>query len=45
MDLDAASNTVGLMADCCIGGPVASYLIRRHALLLILWPGCGRAWS
>lgn len=32
MELGIASNTVGLIAACCIGGPIASYLIRRHNL-------------
>ncbi len=32
MELGIASNTVGLIAACCIGGPIANYLIRRHAL-------------
>ncbi|MCQ4327130.1 sodium/glutamate symporter [Stutzerimonas stutzeri] len=33
MELGIASNTVGLIAACCIGGPIANYLIRRHALI------------
>ncbi|HAY5198946.1 TPA: sodium/glutamate symporter [Escherichia coli] len=32
MELGIASNTVGLIAACCIGGPIANYLIRRHGL-------------
>ncbi|TLX56490.1 sodium/glutamate symporter [Stutzerimonas nosocomialis] len=32
MELGIAGNTVGLIAACCIGGPIANYLIRRHRL-------------
>ena len=32
IELGMASNMVGLIAACVIGGPVASYLMRRHAL-------------
>lgn len=33
MELGIASNTVGLIVTCCIGEPIASFLIRRHALI------------
>ncbi|MBQ1784339.1 MAG: sodium/glutamate symporter [Gammaproteobacteria bacterium] len=29
-ELGVAANTIGLIASCLIGGPIASYLIRRH---------------
>ncbi|MDF3607486.1 sodium/glutamate symporter [Paracoccus sp. DMF-8] len=32
MELGVAANTVGLIAACVIGGPVAAFLIRRNAL-------------
>ncbi|ELF6204777.1 TPA: sodium/glutamate symporter [Pseudomonas putida] len=32
MELGIASNTVGLIAACCIGGPIANHLISRHKL-------------
>lgn len=32
MELGIAANTVGLVAACVIGGPVAAYLMRRHTL-------------
>ncbi|WP_313303669.1 sodium/glutamate symporter [Stutzerimonas balearica] len=32
MELGIAGNTVGLIAACCIGGPIANHLIRRHSL-------------
>lgn len=32
VELGMASNMVGLLAACTIGGPVASYLMRRHGL-------------
>lgn len=32
MELGIASNTLGLIAACSIGGPIANYLIRRHQL-------------
>ncbi len=30
MELGVASNTLGLIAACVIGGPIAAYLMRRH---------------
>ncbi|MBY5992540.1 sodium/glutamate symporter [Ferrimonas balearica] len=30
LELGVASNTVGLIAACVIGGPIAKYLIQRH---------------
>ncbi len=32
MELGIASNTVGLIAACVIGGPIARYLIQRHRI-------------
>jgi len=32
LELGIASNTVGLIAACLIGGPIATFLIRRHRL-------------
>lgn len=32
MEVGIASNMVGLIAACCIGGPIASYLLKRHHL-------------
>ena len=32
LELGMASNMVGLVAACVIGGPIASHLMRRHAL-------------
>lgn len=32
MELGMASNMVGMVAACTIGGPIASYLVRRHGL-------------
>lgn len=32
MELGLASNTLGLIGACCIGGPVAAYLIKKHQL-------------
>ncbi|MBY6186462.1 sodium/glutamate symporter [Marinobacter hydrocarbonoclasticus] len=32
MELGVASNTVGLIAACVIGGPIARYLIQRHSV-------------
>lgn len=32
MELGVASNTVGLVSACLIGGPIANHLIRRHRL-------------
>ena len=31
-ELGVASNTLGLIGACCIGGPIAAYLIKRHKL-------------
>ncbi len=33
VELGMASNMVGLIVACTIGGPVASYLMRRHSLV------------
>jgi ESS family glutamate:Na+ symporter len=33
LELGVASNTVGLIAACLIGGPIATFLIRRHRIL------------
>lgn len=33
LELGVASNTIGLIAACVIGGPIANYLIRRDALV------------
>ena len=30
MELGVASNTVGLIAACVVGGPLARYLMQRH---------------
>ncbi|MBY5921712.1 sodium/glutamate symporter [Ferrimonas balearica] len=32
MELGVASNTVGLIAACVIGGPIARYLMQRHKI-------------
>jgi len=32
MEIGVASNMVGLIAACCIGGPIAGYLLKRHRL-------------
>ncbi len=32
MEIGIASNMVGLIAACCIGGPIASFLLKRHRL-------------
>lgn len=32
VELGMASNMVGMIAACTIGGPIASYLMRRHAV-------------
>lgn len=32
VELGMASNMVGMLAACTIGGPIASYLLRRHAI-------------
>lgn len=32
LELGIASNTLGMVSACIIGGPIASYLIRRHRL-------------
>ncbi len=32
-EIAVACNTVGLIAACCIGGPIAAFLIGRHRLL------------
>lgn len=32
MELGVASNTIGLISACVIGGPIASYLIKKHRL-------------
>ncbi|PSW14615.1 sodium/glutamate symporter [Photobacterium rosenbergii] len=32
MELGVASNTVGLITACIIGGPIANYLLNRHKL-------------
>lgn len=32
VELGMASNMVGMIAACTIGGPIASYLMRRHAI-------------
>ncbi len=32
MEIAVACNMVGLISACCIGGPIAAYLIRRHHL-------------
>lgn len=31
-ELGVAANTIGLISACCIGGPIANYLIKRHKL-------------
>ena len=33
MELGVAANTIGLIAACMIGGPVAAYLIKRHSVV------------
>ena len=33
LELGVASNTVGLIAACLIGGPIATFLIRRHRIV------------
>jgi ESS family glutamate:Na+ symporter len=32
LEIGVACNTVGLIAACCIGGPIAAYLLKRHGL-------------
>ena len=32
LEIGVACNTVGLIAACCIGGPIAAYLMKRHGL-------------
>ncbi|GAL13671.1 sodium/glutamate symporter [Vibrio astriarenae] len=32
MELGVASNTVGLIAACVIGGPIANYLMKKHRI-------------
>ena len=32
MELGIASNTVGLIAACVIGGPIANYLMKKHQI-------------
>lgn len=32
MEIGVAANTVGLISACCLGGPIANYLIKRHKL-------------
>lgn len=32
-ELGVAANTIGLIASCIIGGPIASYLLRRHRVV------------
>ncbi len=32
LELGVASNTVGMIAACVIGGPIAAFLIRRHRI-------------
>lgn len=32
MELGMATNMVGLIAACCVGGPIAGWLMRRHAV-------------
>ncbi len=31
-ELGVAANTIGLISACCIGGPIANYLVNRHKL-------------
>ncbi len=31
-ELGVAANTIGLISACCIGGPIANYLVKRHRL-------------
>ncbi|GAA5218380.1 sodium/glutamate symporter [Corallincola platygyrae] len=31
-EIGIAANTIGLISACCIGGPIAGYLIKRHKL-------------
>ncbi|GAA5665321.1 MULTISPECIES: sodium/glutamate symporter [Hyphomicrobiales] len=33
MELGVAGNTIGLIAACMIGGPVAAFLIKRHRII------------
>ncbi len=32
LEIGVACNTVGLIVACCIGGPIAAYLMKRHGL-------------
>lgn len=32
LEIGVACNTVGLIVACCIGGPIAAYLMKRHSL-------------
>lgn len=32
LEIGVACNTVGLIAACCVGGPIAAYLLKRHDL-------------
>ena len=32
LEIGVACNTVGLIAACCIGGPIAAHLMKRHGL-------------
>ncbi|MBD1388555.1 sodium/glutamate symporter [Neiella sp. HB171785] len=32
MEIGVAANTIGLISACCLGGPIASYLIKKHKL-------------
>jgi ESS family glutamate:Na+ symporter len=32
LEIGVACNTVGLIAACCIGGPIAAHLLKRHGL-------------
>lgn len=32
LEIAVASNTIGLISACCIGGPIAAFLIKRHHL-------------
>ncbi|MEL0611335.1 sodium/glutamate symporter, partial [Vibrio echinoideorum] len=32
LELGVASNTVGLIAACVIGGPIANYLLNKHKI-------------
>ncbi len=31
-ELGVSANTIGLISACCIGGPIADYLVKRHRL-------------